>query len=144
MSRFVDQSKFGAEEGDCLNAALASMLCVPLADVPDFTKAGPTEDCWFAALRDWLASRGWGLLSVKADPHVLSQRPMGLLMVGGTSPRGLFHQTIWRDGAMVHDPHPSRSGIEKPLDIDIIYPLDPAAFTLTEPHIHGTESKEKT
>ena len=116
---------FGAN-GNCFSACLASVFELPIEEVPNFfTLAGHDEATWWAAVRDWLRPRGFGIISLRPNTGTLVLFE-GWLIVSGKSGRGLHHATVWRSGAMVHDPHPDGSGIESPEDLDLLYPLDPS------------------
>lgn len=103
----VDQTLLADPEngiiGNCWQAAVASLLDLPLDDVPHFA-AEPNCD---QAFESWLLRRRilWvrlGLLDVPAD--------LPCLLVG-TSPRGIAHMVVARGLKMTHDPHPSRDGL---------------------------------
>lgn len=102
--------------GDCLRACIASLLELKASDVPHFTQQqieSAKLDVW-AIVDDWLAQRGLALVIVKISGAPEPQIPRGVHYIGiGPSPRGMVqHAVIYSDGAMVHDPHPSRAGIE--------------------------------
>ncbi len=125
----VDQDLFGPEEGNCVAACVASLLELPLADVPNICAAssGPPEQ-WLERLNAWL--RRYGLVAVlldTADFFDWSWFGGAWCIVSGKSERGLLHATVWRDGQLVHDPHPSKSGICAPESIVIFVALDPAS-----------------
>ena len=88
--------------GDCMRTAVASLLDLPTEAVPHFA----VFDDWFGAFTLWLKGRGlriWGLREDDVD------RPCLAL---GKSPRGVEHIVVWGPDGLMHDPHPSRSGIE--------------------------------
>lgn len=127
----VDQRVFAHSEsdaGDCLSACLATVLDVPLDEVPVFV----AEQDWFGSLTSWLDGRGFALVflqfSAGSWPWI---PPSGLpLVVGGPSPRGAFGHAVvaeWGDDGMrvVHDPHPSRAGLGG--DLNRVYVLVPRA-----------------
>lgn len=117
----VDQTTFGSPHGDCLPACLASILHLSIADVPRICEAG---EGWLARLADWLRPRGLApLLLAGGPPPNLGDT---LCIVSGASPRGPWlHATVWRGRHMVHDPHPSRAGLESVVDTLVLVPLDP-------------------
>ncbi|MFC1418582.1 hypothetical protein [Streptacidiphilus cavernicola] len=90
-------------QGNCLQAAVASLLDLPLDDVPHFVEA----DDWTACLVDWAAEQGW--LARYARPDA----PVALGIACGPSPRGVHHAVVMRDGVVVWDPHRSRDGLVK-------------------------------
>jgi len=103
----VDQTIFHDPEsgqiGNCLQAAVASLLDVDIEEVPHFALNAD----WDKQLKDWLLNRrlAWfkvGLLEV----------PDMLCILAGTSPRGIKHVVIGRGTHTIHDPHPDRSGLK--------------------------------
>lgn len=115
----VDQTIFGAPQGNCLAACVASLLGCSLADVCDFSEKG-----WLDELTAWLAPRGLYAVCFKTETD---WRPPGLYILGGKSPRGDFlHAVIARGTTVVHDPHPSREGVLSHVDGTIFVPLDPS------------------
>lgn len=107
----VDQTTFGdgrngTEPGDCFRACVASVLDVPIGEVPNFV----AEAAWFRALLDWLAPRGLWFVSMPATPAPWI--PDGVhYIASGPAPRGVSHAVVMSDGLLVHDPHPSRDGL---------------------------------
>lgn len=49
-----------------------------------------------------------------------------IYIANGMSPRGLYHSIVAQGGEMIHDPHPSRAGIERVKDAYLFLALDPA------------------
>jgi len=116
--------------GNCFSACLASVLDLPLSEVPNFFEIAPDDrDDWWEAVRIWLRKRNLGVLPINADWNIVRSMPGAYLIVAGMSPRGRLHSTIWFNGEMVHDPHPEGGGIEEPEWVDLLYPLDPGAET---------------
>lgn len=113
----IDQNIFYAEDqdgnviekGNCRTACVASILEIPLAEVP-----------YFVAFPDWekeqarfLAERG---LHAKWSYGYGHSKPEGYSIAVGISPRSrkdkpLYHAVVALDGEIVHDPHPDRAGI---------------------------------
>jgi len=125
----VMQTDFG-QFGNCFSACLASLFELPLEEVPNFfTVAGPYDDAaWWSAVRDWLRPRGYGIMfNDLRDPEHLKLFE-GYFIVSGKSSRNVDHATIWKDGVMVHDPHPEQCGLIAPDGVDLIYPLDVSAL----------------
>lgn len=117
--------------GNCFSACLASLFEVPIEEVPNFFDlAGEDDALWWGEVRNWLRVRGFGIMFLDLpDPAFLAHFE-GWFIVSGKAARGLDHATIWRDGKMVHDPHPSQCGLIKPDGVDLIYPLFPALLKL--------------
>ena len=112
----VDQTIMGVPLGDCYRACIASILDLPLDDVPNFyeDERGQTQ-----AAIEWLSSRGLWLWIVPNNDSVMSGRlsnddnvmPEGFCIANGPGARGCLHSVVWRHGKVVHDPSPSRAGL---------------------------------
>lgn len=114
--KYLDQTKFGPDEGNCFAACVASLLSLPIDDVPDFNQPGKN---WRRLFEEWLKPRGLAPLIVYKGAIL----PGGMhYLAGGPGPRGCPHAVIYLDGAMVHDPHPSRDGLESVSDYTFIVP----------------------
>lgn len=90
----------GNEEGvpgNCLQAAVASLLRLPLEQVPHFLQI---ED-WWLSLDRFAARHGYVIL-----PGASIEPVFGLSF--GPSARGVTHAVAHRDGG-VWDPHPDRA-----------------------------------
>lgn len=119
----VDQTILASDPkrlGNCVAACVASYFGVPLATVPHFLEIGQNlhksidsdqgtdSTHWWALLLGYMAGRGLWPVDLQT---VKDGRPGEVLFVAGNSPRGVLHQVLYRDGALWHDPHPSRDGI---------------------------------
>lgn len=120
----VMQTKFTTEDmtvhGNCHAACIASILELPLEDVPALEDMGHE---WSNALSIFLIERGYcwhGTFWATDDPdwwQHLTERCKGVdgfYMVWGGSPRAHVkrgHSVVYQDGAMVHDPHPDGAGL---------------------------------
>jgi len=116
--KFHDQTKTGME-GNCFAACLASLLDVPLETIPDFYLPSG-EDGWWDEVRKFLATHDLGIFTIGFSQDFLEKHD-GYFIVAGHTDRGLMHATLWHNGKMIHDPHPSKAGLTEPTDIDIIY-----------------------
>jgi len=124
----IIQSKLhipGKQNGNCIAAALASLLEVGLDDVPKFEEMG--ENRWWIELRKWLKIQGFHLMSWEIETGKEFYLP-GYFIACGPSPRGFEHAVIYKNTEMVHDPHPSRDGLVKMTSVWALLPLDPARF----------------
>ena len=116
------------QRGNCYAAAIASLLDMPITEVPNIeTLYGIDETFYWEVLWRWLGSMGYELstddrfrcfhpsLCKITDKLELLDTMKELedkyYLVSGTSPRGVSHITIWQNGKMVHDPHPTKEGI---------------------------------
>lgn len=96
--------------GNCLQAAVASLLDLPLDEVPHFVGddwASGGERHWWTEWRHWCGDRG---LTVRSE----EPRPGEYYLASGPSPRdpeNRGHVVVYRDGELVHDPHPDGTGV---------------------------------
>ena len=102
----VTQTREGSH-GNCLQAALASVTGKPLAQVPDFAAH---DGNWLWDLLIWCKRQGLRPLFTKNRHALLAHR--GFAIVQGKAARGYKHAVVYRDGRLVHDPHPSRAGLK--------------------------------
>ncbi len=106
--RPIMQTKFAdgdGKHGNCMIACLASVLGVPLSEVPDIS---PQDSHRPFKLDKWLMET-WGLrmAHLPGDPVLL-----GIMAIrGGPGPRGFSHACIYVDETLVHDPHPEGGGL---------------------------------
>ena len=124
--RKVDQTILHGDPkrpGNCYAACVATVLGVPLAEVPHIVELGMqlngTDDkvAWWALTVGFMAARGYWPVQLDS---LADAEPGELVLVGGPSPRGVSHQTIYRDGELWHDPHPSRAGLVSIYTDDLI------------------------
>lgn len=106
---FVDQTKLHDPEngqvGNCLAAAVASILGLTIAQVPEFETM---ENYWIPFV-EFPAQFGRRLIY-----HPSTHPPKGLSIGTVSSPRfpDTRHAVVCLDGKVVHDPHPSRASME--------------------------------
>lgn len=117
----VDQTKFGGKDGNCLAACLATLLRLDIDEVPGFFS--DDSGTWREKMGAWLVERGWGHLCIAGPPPEMLGPALSI--VSGKSPRGdWLHATVWRGRELLHDPHPSRAGLEgEPVDTIVLVPL---------------------
>ena len=124
----VYQTRFGEKEGNCFPAALASLFELPLEEVPDFCNIYSTEtDEWYEKFVEWLNGFGFTSLPVDVDDLNRPNYKDCYLLVTGKNSDNINHCVIYKNGKVVHNPNKKSKGI-KPKIIDLIFPLDPAAF----------------
>lgn len=126
-ARWQDQTTFYNPEdkggGNCAEACLASLLNIPLASVQKFydkTDPDPVYRYW-RNMENFCFSKGFWL--IRKDCEYVFE---GMYMVSGPSARGCKHMVVYQDGRLLHDPHPSRKGIDKVEQTWLLVPLDPA------------------
>lgn len=96
-------------EGDCFRAVIASLLELPISDVPHFAQLSKgVTDFWELAY-DFLDSKGYEYVPSKLPPA----GALEFHAMSGPSPRGngSHHGVVGRNGEVAHDPHPSRAGL---------------------------------
>lgn len=126
----VMQTVMGSK-GNCFSACLASLFHLPISDVPNFYDAAGDDDAlWWGGVRDWLRCRGFGMMTLALNETSRLDLFEGWFIVCGESCRGIQHATLWRDGKIEHDPHPSQCGIEQAESVDLLYPLDPSKLEM--------------
>ena len=116
--RPVFQSRVG-KRGRCFNAALASILEIPEASVPDFDRPVGTD--YWKNVAAFLAKHG---LSYQRVP--LDTPPVGWGTIEGVSPRGGNHACVSFNGKLVHDPHKpdgTGNGLVEPKYYGMLTPL---------------------
>ncbi len=114
--------------GDCHRAAIASMLDLPLADVPHFGDGGPNDAEFNRRVDAFLATRGlkgFGIGLQCELEHVFEvmrvSNPGVYWMLGGQSLTGVDHTVICYEDKIVHDPSLTNAGIIGPCVADDCY-----------------------
>lgn len=110
-------------DSDCWIACLSSLTGIPLADFPQ-PPPEPSENAarvdYGNAVRLFLHDQGWRIAVL------WNAVPAGYAIAGGPSPRHRDgHAVVVLDGRMVHDPHPSRAGLEEVENYEVLIPLVP-------------------
>lgn len=109
----VSQTKLhdpkGIRNGNCFAAVVASLLELDIEDVPNVETLFdlPDNHVWAEVMTRWLSHHGHEWHSINREDVVTDE----LYLVVGKSPRGVTHVCIYKNGVMVWDPHPSRSGL---------------------------------
>ena len=116
--------------GNCLQACVASLLDLPLDQVPHFSSYG---ERWYQHLYRFLEGRGYELDYI----HGMKQEERwpsdykgidGYFIVGGESPRGAIggHAVIYFEGEPYFDPHPSNDFILEEHQVYVIRKREPS------------------
>ena len=109
--KFVDQTKLhdpkNGVTGNCLAAAVASVLGLTLEEVPEFEEM--SRGRYFVELISFAATTGRRLVY-----HPETHPPRGLSIGTVSSPRfpSEAHAVVCLDGEVVHDPHPTRASLK--------------------------------
>lgn len=113
--------------GNCFAAAIASMMELPITDVPNVEVFFCSDNNHWQEIMDlFLQLKGWELFT-NNDFKVFHDGRYGVAecnrgemmrycedkyyLVSGQSPRGVKHICIYQNGKLVHDPHPSKDGL---------------------------------
>lgn len=112
--------------GDCFRTAIACLLDLEPQQVPHvFHSLDVTPEAGAAAMRQWLAKRGYNLFqfpfaiekgqSLDTILTVLNDvNPGALFLLSGTGHSGVEHVVIAGAGRIVHDPSPKDLGLSGP------------------------------
>lgn len=107
--------------GNCLAACIASLLEMPITDVPNFEVLyGINDTYYYEVLWAWLGHLGYEMGTDEryscfhgneSNSHFKQELTDKLYLVSGKSPRGVYHICIYQNGTLVHDPHPTKEGL---------------------------------
>lgn len=98
--------------GNCFEACIASIFEMDLKDVPNFH-----GDNWFGDFWKWLKEKGYTSYGSLYNEKIENYKGGvdGYFIVAGESPRGKHikggHAVVYKNGIMVHDPHPEGTGV---------------------------------
>lgn len=108
--------------GDCHRAAIASILELPLDDVPHFCDLNLYPEDWVKHEREWLHARGLTAITQVYDGRLAdvlhsvgALNPDTYCILGGTSKTGCGHSVVICNGEIVHDPSLTDAGIVGPM-----------------------------
>jgi hypothetical protein len=108
----VMQTKIHSEDsvgnGNCLTAALASILELPLWMVPQFEDMA--DGTWKGRVSKWLELFFHKKL-IETEGHDVDNLPE-FYIACGRSNRDYVHAVVYRNGVLCHDPHYSGEGIK--------------------------------
>lgn len=99
--------------GNCFAAFLASALEIPIEEIPNFAQDCPEDGVeFYRRIIAYLAPLNLAIVNIDVAAHFAAYGVKGVVHeLYGDSPRGVCHATLGVDGAMVHDPHPSKDGL---------------------------------
>lgn len=101
--------------GDCYSACVASILHLPIEQVPCAQEAGITEvdeDAFNLLFNKYFEGRGLAELCFMA--HEVHEQARNVHhVITGPSPRfpGFLHSVVGKGGKIVYDPHPDGTGL---------------------------------
>lgn len=100
----VFQTKFRHPDGNCVPACIASILELPLSEVPELEY---DRRDWFCRYRDRLLSVGIQL-SLYCEPRELSGYYIKTIVTRYGEDAYSAHAVVCHNGVVVHDPHPEQ------------------------------------
>lgn len=122
--------------GNCAQSAFASILDLDINLVPHFAdglldNSEENGEIYMDRINSWLKTLGLGLISFSVGPEYLTDWAGSLseateyYLISGWTERETYHVCVGKDGEVVHDPHPSKSGLlypteDRPWSFDII------------------------
>lgn len=114
----VSQSTLGGihgppeERGDCFSACLASILELPLSEVPRFCEIDGSD--WGDDIDDWLSRFDLFYVEIRISEYFkASTLPRcGYYILCGDSPRERPHSVVGFKDTVYWDPHPDRTGLK--------------------------------
>ncbi len=132
----VYQTKFGGvdapdeQKGDCWQAAIASILEIPLEESFDIVPFWD-DDGWFDKFVRWLIPYGMSCVGYDVDEsgRVGNLPPQGYHLIeteSTTLKNGERHILVGCNGKVVHDPNPNATSVGKPMIWYVFTALDPA------------------
>lgn len=103
----VIQTDVSSTTGNCFPATVASILEVPLKEVPHPTEDDPDWLDYWPRFQEWLVRYGLGYIEFERHADGSLWTPEGFHTVLVKSPRGDWDHSVvgWR-GRIVHDPYP--------------------------------------
>jgi len=95
---------------DCFRACVCSILEISDEGVPNFVELG---DNYLNILDEFLSSYNMISSSYKFNRDYMLSKPYNYFIVTGKSPNSdSTRAVIYKNGELVHDPHPDKLGIE--------------------------------
>lgn len=135
--RAVEQTAFGWPDGNCVRASWATLLGVPIEDVPHFDPRFLAGRDQLTEERKWIRGLGYDVVVVPANAE-LDVSPDVCHLVSGLSPRGPFgHRCVGRGGKLVWDPHPSHLGLLEIWSYTFLVPLVDPVLEPETPELVG-------
>lgn len=116
--------------GNCMQAALATVLGLRLDQVPHFL----AYNDWWAQCNAWLLKRyALHLLNFKWTSNDWPLPPVVHFMIGRTV-RNSDHVVVAFAGETIFDPHPSDAGLSEPNSVEVFITANPSNLLSTAAH----------
>ena len=105
----VAQTRVGQENGNCMAAALASILEIRIGEIPEFGD----DEVFLENIQEFLEPLGLYYVQARPDDPILEiafRHGDVYHTVEGISPRGGMHACVGLNGSIAWDPHPPHDG----------------------------------
>ena len=113
------------ERGNCFQAAVASLLELPLEEAPDIQEYDE-EMKWFDIFREWLNKRGLTAFGLSTEGNILLQGYHLIETKSTTLQNGELHVCVGYNQKIIHDPNPNATSVGEIADYIVVMPLNPA------------------
>ena len=112
---FTHKPEIG-QYGDCQRAVIASLLDLPISEVPHFLQDAGGDPCiYWDSIQAFLHKHGyaWLVVPARSGAAFFGETCPIYHEISGPSPRGngVMHAVVGMDGRVVFDPHPDGTGL---------------------------------
>lgn len=135
----VFQTKFGgsdapeSEQGNCIQAAIASLFELKLEQAPDFTGC-ITNGKWFLIFESWLKERNLELVTAAKEGTIPPTNSYYLQAVKSTTLKeGDGHIVVCKNGQVVHDPNPRATTVGEFEELWLFVPIHLTCIDSSKP-----------
>lgn len=140
-------------ESDCMAVCLASILEIPIEEIPDFFNDHKDAVSWYVGIQKWLNERGYHLFYASCAPIQFAEfqksksepdeswPPKGywlgrIARVETIVENGVFHSVVMKDHRCVYSPNSTFKALKENdvflLGYYLLVPLDPVKFLYKE------------
>jgi hypothetical protein len=102
----VYQTEFG-DKGNCLSACISTITGIKINKLPKID----LYDGWLRRYNSGLKYHGYVLLYDKSC-NISAYLDGGCYICAGKTKRGTHHAVVFKNGKMIHDPHPDGTGLQ--------------------------------
>ena len=117
--------------GNCAQASYASLLDMNIDDIPHFADGLDETDedgmIFTQRVNDFLKEIGYGIICFAVHEETIDEwkhyaaKCANHHLISGRTERGTLHLVVGKAGEVIHDPHPSHSGLLPPTEEDPWY-----------------------
>jgi len=119
----VLQTIFTPPHGNCLQACIASILELPLEEVPNFMQF---PDQWLPRYEHFLRTHNLQPVHIRFDGKTPDWEPWGYHLISVKSPRGDYdHSLVGYQGKPVHDPFPGGECVGEVIGWELLVSVNP-------------------